>query len=256
MERRTHSLDSADLSAGLFGPVGVLAALAERERTGRGRLITTSLFEAQLALHVNLAMNLFVTGEAARPLRFRTSEPGAVPGIHRRGRFVRRRGRNDFLRATRQSPVPTVAMLNGACLGAAFELALACDIRIARPGVRIGLPEVKLGIPSVADAALLPGFVGLAKAREMILTGDLYDIAELGSAFANRVVEPDRLCAETERMLETLTAPTRQVIAAPKSLFETWLEAIEAYRASTTGLHTSGPDFTQGRPCVKSGPGV
>jgi enoyl-CoA hydratase len=164
----------------------------------------------------------------------------------------------DFLRATRQSPVPTVAMLNGVCLGAAFELALACDIRIARPGVRVGLPEVKLGIPSVADAALLPGFVGLAKAREIILTGDLYDIAELGSAFANRVVEPDRLRAETERMLATLTAPTRQVIAAQKRLFETWLdsgistsvatsvdvfgdlfadpatnEAIEAYRAST-----------------------
>jgi crotonobetainyl-CoA:carnitine CoA-transferase CaiB-like acyl-CoA transferase len=58
----------ADLSAGLFGLAGVLAALAERERTGRGRLVTTSLFEAQLALHVNLAMNLFVTGEAARPL--------------------------------------------------------------------------------------------------------------------------------------------------------------------------------------------
>jgi len=164
----------------------------------------------------------------------------------------------DFLRAARQSPVPTVAMLNGACLGAAFELALACDIRIARPGVRVGLPEVKLGIPSVADAALLPGFVGLAKAREMILTGDLYDIAELGPAFANRVVEPDRLHAETGKVLEALTAPTRQVIAAQKRLFETWLdsgistsvatsvdvfgdlfaepvtnEAVEGYRAST-----------------------
>jgi enoyl-CoA hydratase len=129
----------------------------------------------------------------------------------------------DVLRAVRQSPVPTVAMLNGVCLGAAFELSLACDIRIARPGVRVGLPEVKLGIPSVADAALLPAFVGPAQAREIILTGDLYDIAELGAGFANRVVEPERLRAETDRMLAKLTAPTRQVIAAQKGLFETWL---------------------------------
>lgn len=164
----------------------------------------------------------------------------------------------DFLRVVRRSPVPTVAMLNGACLGAAFELALACDIRIARPGVRVGLPEVKLGIPSVADAALLPAFVGLSRAREMILTGDLYDLDELGSSVANRVVDRDRLRAETERMLEKLTEPTRQVIAAQKELFETWLDngisssvatsvdvfadlfadpvtnaAVEAYRAST-----------------------
>ncbi|WP_219418848.1 enoyl-CoA hydratase/isomerase family protein [Pseudonocardia nigra] len=136
----------------------------------------------------------------------------------------------DFLRAVRRAPVPTVAVLNGVCLGAAFELALACDIRIAQPGVRVGLPEVKLGIPSVADAALLPAFVGLSRAREMILTGDLYDLEALGPGFANRVVEPDGLRAETAAMLAKLTLPTRQVIAAQKSLFETWLD---------TGISTS-----------------
>jgi len=129
----------------------------------------------------------------------------------------------DFLRAVRLSPVPTVAMLNGACLGAALELALACDIRIAQPAVRLGLPEVKLGIPSVADAALLPAFVGLSRAREMILTGDLYDLEAFGPGFANRVAEPERLRAATLAMLEKLTGHTPQVIAAQKSLFETWL---------------------------------
>lgn len=131
----------------------------------------------------------------------------------------------DFLRAVRLAPVPTVAMLNGVCLGAALELALACDIRIAHPGVLLGLPEVKLGIPSVVDAALLPAFVGLSRAREMILTGDLYDLDAFGPGFANRVVEQEQLRAGTLAMLEKLTGPTPQVIAAQKSLFETWLNS-------------------------------
>jgi enoyl-CoA hydratase len=129
----------------------------------------------------------------------------------------------DFLRAVRLCPVPTVAMLNGACVGAAFELTLACDIRIARAGVRVGLHEVLVGIPSVVDAALLPAYVGLSKAREMILTGGLYDVEELGSAYANRVVDAARLRAATEGMLAALTTPTREVLAAQKQLFETWL---------------------------------
>jgi enoyl-CoA hydratase len=129
----------------------------------------------------------------------------------------------DVLRAVRLAPVPTVAMLNGACLGAALELALACDIRIAHPAVRLGLPEVKLGIPSVADAALLPAFVGLSRAREMILTGDLYDLEAFGAGFANRVVAPEQLRDATTVMLQKLTTPTPQVIAAQKALFETWL---------------------------------
>src|SRR4051794_4503942 len=45
--------------------------------------------------------------------------------------------------AIRLAPVPTVAMINGYCLGAAFEMALACDVRVAVADARFGLPEVK-----------------------------------------------------------------------------------------------------------------
>jgi enoyl-CoA hydratase len=130
----------------------------------------------------------------------------------------------DVLRAVRQAPVATVAMLNGTCIGAALELALACDLRTARPGIRLGLPEVKLGIPSVVDAALLPAFVGLSRAREMILTGDLYELDAFGPGFANRLVEPVELLDATRELLAKVTAPTREVVAAQKVLFETWLE--------------------------------
>src|SRR3954471_17498924 len=129
----------------------------------------------------------------------------------------------DFLAAVRHCPAVTVVMLNGACLGVACELALACDLRVARSGTMVGLPEGKLGIPSVVDAALLPAYVGLSRAREMILTGDGVAVEELGASFANRIVAPADLRAETERLLASVLVHTPTVIAAQRSLFETWL---------------------------------
>src|SRR5581483_11888137 len=66
------------------------------------------------------------------------------------------------MRAIRQAPVVTVAAVSGYCLGGAFELALACDLRVVTTTAAFGLPEIKVGVPSVIDAALLPGFVGLS----------------------------------------------------------------------------------------------
>jgi enoyl-CoA hydratase len=124
----------------------------------------------------------------------------------------------------RLAPVATVAMINGYCIGAAFEMALACDLRVAHPDVRLALPEVKLGIPSVVDAALLHQYVGLSKAKEIILTGELYPVSEFAAqGLINRTVEPAQLRAATLELLGPVTACTREVIAAQKGLFETWL---------------------------------
>jgi enoyl-CoA hydratase len=132
----------------------------------------------------------------------------------------------DAVGAIRLAPVPTIAMLNGYCLGAAFEMALAADLRVAHPGVKVGLPEVKLGIPSVVDAALLYHYVGLSKAREMILTGDLYSVTDLAPfGFANRLVEPSDLKPAVLALLRGFRSCTREVLAAQKTLFETWLNS-------------------------------
>lgn len=66
-----------DLGAALFGTAGVTAALVERERTGRGTYVTTSLYECQLALHINWATGYFATGE--RPHRLGSGHPSLVP---------------------------------------------------------------------------------------------------------------------------------------------------------------------------------
>lgn len=75
-------------------------------------------------------------------------------------------------------PYPTVAAINGACLGGGTELALACDYRLMSDGkkAQIGLPEVRLGIfPAWGGCTRLPRVVGLAAALDLILTGKSLD---------------------------------------------------------------------------------
>ena len=136
----------------------------------------------------------------------------------------------------RLAPIPTVAVIDGYCLGGAFEMALACDVRVATPEARFGLPEVKLGIPSVIEAALLLNHVGLSKAKEMLLTGDMYAAADLPPGLVNRTAPRERLREATDELLAALMKPGREVIAAQKALVETWLnvglqEGIETSKA-------------------------
>jgi 3-hydroxyacyl-CoA dehydrogenase/enoyl-CoA hydratase/3-hydroxybutyryl-CoA epimerase len=75
-------------------------------------------------------------------------------------------------------PIPTVAAINGTCLGGGTELALACDYRLMSDArkAKIGMPEVQLGIfPAWGGCARLPRLVGLAAALDLILTGKQLD---------------------------------------------------------------------------------
>jgi enoyl-CoA hydratase/carnithine racemase len=79
-----------------------------------------------------------------------------------------------------EAPKPVVAAINGLCMGGGFELSLACDLRIASPGVEaIGLPETRIGIfPGGGGTQRLPRLVGEAKALEIILRGLTFDAEE------------------------------------------------------------------------------
>lgn len=76
----------------------------------------------------------------------------------------------------------------------------------------------------MVESALLHHYVGLSKAKEIILTGEMYPVNEfVAQGLVNRTVEPARLRAATLELLQSVTACTREVLAAQKSLFETWL---------------------------------
>jgi enoyl-CoA hydratase/carnithine racemase len=110
--------------------------------------------------------------------------------------------------------VPVIAAIDGACIGAGLELALACDLRLATAGARFSLPEVRYGV--VADLgglSLAPELLGTARALELAL---LADTLPADRAFAmglvTEVVE-DRVAlearvAERARVLDALTPAT------------------------------------------------
>lgn len=81
--------------------------------------------------------------------------------------------------SVRDLEVPVIAALNGAAIGAGLALALACDLRYAAEDAKLGVPFTALGMhPGMATTYLLPQVVGLAAARELLLTGQLVTGAE------------------------------------------------------------------------------
>ena len=92
----------------------------------------------------------------------------------------------------RELEVPTIAAVNGPAIGAGLCLALACDLRYAASGARLGAPFVRLGMHAgMAGTWLLPQVVGLAHARDLLLTGRVVDADEaLRLGLVSRVIEP------------------------------------------------------------------
>lgn len=100
-----------------------------------------------------------------------------INGIHTREDAFRKaeQGKEVFL-LLENLKFPTVAVINGACLGGGYELALSCTFRVASfsPHVKIGLPEVNLGIlPGFGGSIRLPRLLGLLKAMPLILAGKI-----------------------------------------------------------------------------------
>lgn len=102
-------------------------------------------------------------------------------------------------------PFPTVAAINGACLGGGLELALSCSRRIAtdNPATIIGLPETRLGlIPGLGGTQRLPRLIGLKSALEIILTADpLSSQRALEMGIVDKVVPANDLIEEAEKLI-------------------------------------------------------
>ncbi|MBC7780848.1 MAG: enoyl-CoA hydratase/isomerase family protein [Proteobacteria bacterium] len=91
----------------------------------------------------------------------------------------RRFFRSRWVSAVASMAKPTIAAINGYCLGGGLELALQCDLRLASENATFALPEVGLGfLPGAGGTQRLPREIGLQKAKELILTGRRFDAHE------------------------------------------------------------------------------
>jgi 2-(1,2-epoxy-1,2-dihydrophenyl)acetyl-CoA isomerase len=117
---------------------------------------------------------------------------------------------------------PVIAAINGPTVGAALSLVLGCDIRIASDKARFSMIFVKRGIAADTGGSFtLPRAVGLAKACEMVLTGDMIDAAEAERiGLVNRVVPHDDLMkAARELAVKIAKNPPLAVAMAKADLY-------------------------------------
>jgi enoyl-CoA hydratase/carnithine racemase len=131
---------------------------------------------------------------------------------------------------------PSVAAVQGHAYGAGLQLALSCDFRIFAASARVGLLETRFGImPDMGATVRLPRIVGEARARELILLGEVIDATEaLRMGLANRVVDDDTLSGTTHEFAQRLTAqPPLAIRGARRALDAAW------YRDPDTSLRTA-----------------
>ena len=122
---------------------------------------------------------------------------------------------------------PYIAAVNGAAVGAGMDMASMCDIRIASEGARFSTGYVRIGlIPGDGGCYFLPRIVGIAKALELIWTGDFIDAAEaLRIGYVSRVVPADGLMAAAHEFALRLAQGPAVAIQLSKRLLYRSLEA-------------------------------
>jgi len=138
---------------------------------------------------------------------------------------------------------PTIAAVNGYCLGFALTLVAACDFVIASEKAEFGFPEVQIGVPTIQGAVRMPGRVGWQNAMELLLIGDRVDAKrakEMGLVW--KLVEHDRLMDEAKALAERLCKPAPLAIRATKEV--AWrgqeLPFVDAIRFGETMRRVAG----------------
>jgi enoyl-CoA hydratase/carnithine racemase len=127
--------------------------------------------------------------------------------------------------------MPTIAAIERNALGGGLELALACDLRIASAQARLGLPEVRLAvIPGSGGTQRLPRIVGLARAKELILTGRIISADEAERiGLVNEVVPAGHARARAATLAEEIATRGPLAVREAKRLIDAAVDlAIDA----------------------------
>lgn len=122
---------------------------------------------------------------------------------------------------------PVIAAVNGAAFGLGLDMALACDFIIAAEGAKLSMSFIKRGLVSDGGGMyFLPRRVGLAKAKELILTGRVIETAEaLSLGMIDRSASPDELLTEAQAWAEELGQGSSTAVALSLSILNQSFES-------------------------------
>ena len=140
---------------------------------------------------------------------------------------------------------PTIAAVNGYCLGYGLTAALTCDFLIAADDAEFGFPEVRLGVPTIVGALRLPDRVGMQQALEMLLTGDRVDASHaVAIGLALRVVPRARLLDEAHHLARRLCQGAPLAVRAVNEMAHRgqrlpWSEAVRFGETMRRVVHTT-----------------
>lgn len=123
-------------------------------------------------------------------------------------------------------PMPSLALIHGLCLTAAWEVALGCDLIWASASARVGLVEAVVGLtPGAGGTQRMAERAGPSRAREFVMTGGLYDSPTMEHwGVVNRVVDDEELLEKGMRFAHRLAAGPTKAHAATKRLVRAQLE--------------------------------
>jgi enoyl-CoA hydratase/carnithine racemase len=123
-------------------------------------------------------------------------------------------------------PLPVMSIVHGLCLTAGLELSLGCDLIWAAESARFGLVEIVVGLtPAMGGTQRMAERAGPARAREFVMSGDLYDAATLERwGVVNRVLPDDRITDEGLAFAERLAAGPTKAHAATKAMVRAFLD--------------------------------
>jgi enoyl-CoA hydratase len=169
----------------------------------------------------------------------------------------------DIVHRLEQLPLPTVFAAHSLCLTAAFEFSLGCDILLAAESARFGLVETVVGLtPAMGGTQRLAERAGPARARELVMTGELYDAATLERwNVVNRVLPDDGFDEAARAFARKLADGPTRAHAATKAIVRACLDEGGAHGADKRVPELAGDLFATEdlkravRSFLKDGPG-
>ena len=178
----------------------------------------------------------------------KSMQPGAASADGR----ARVQALNKLVMRLVEFPRPVIAMVDGFAVGAGCNLALCCDFIVASDRAKFGEVFAKIGlVPDGGGSWLLPRLVGLARAKELIFTADIFDAAEAERiGLVNRVVPAAELVSVTRALAQRIAQGPTKVQAMAKHMLNraasTDLESALDVEAFSQAIAITGPDHREG----------